>query len=63
MKVYQLFLHAEKMWPYFNSFPVALEKVDVNVDNIFGEIYFFMLNLKCKEWQLLLEMMASIPFL
>ena len=35
---------AEKMWPYFNSFP--LEKVDVNVDNILGKTYFYMLNLK-----------------
>ena len=42
MKAYKLF--AEKMWPYFNSFP--LEKVDMNVGNILGKNYFYMLNLK-----------------
>ena len=42
MKVYKSF--AENMWPYFNSF--LLGKVDRNVENILGKIYFYMMNLK-----------------
>ena len=34
----------ENMWPCFSSFP--LERVDVNVENILGKIYFRMMNLK-----------------
>ena len=56
MKVYKSF--AENRWPYFNSFP--LKKADVNLENILGTIYFYMLNLKFKKWQLLPEIMVSI---
>ena len=43
MKVYKSF--AENMWPYFNSF--LPEKVELNMENIWGKIYFHMMNLKC----------------
>ena len=45
MKVYKLF--AEKMWLYFNSFP--LEKVGMNVDNILGKIYFLYVESEVKR--------------
>ena len=44
----------------FQFVPAREGRLDVNVDNILGKIYFYMLNLKWKESQLLLEIMASI---